>query len=73
VVDRQAVIERQAAGRIKGTEIRYGYAIRRMIALYERGLGFTRIARQLNSEGLRTPKGKPFTGQLVAGLIQRRK
>jgi hypothetical protein len=45
----------------------------RIMELRGEGLGYRRIAKQLNAEGLKTPRGKVWTSPHVHGLIKKRK
>jgi hypothetical protein len=46
-------------------------AVERMRALKKEGLGFDRIARQLNSEGIPTRTGRPWHGVAVNRILGR--
>jgi len=45
-------------------------AVERMRALRNEGLGFDRIARQLNSEGIPTRTGRPWHGVVVNRILE---
>jgi hypothetical protein len=66
--------ERAREGRWEGRKP-FGYyegekmAVERMPELRNEGLGFDRIARQLNSEGIPTRTGRPWHGFVVNRIL----
>jgi hypothetical protein len=66
--------KRAREGRCEGRKP-FGYyegeqaAVERMRALRNEGLGFDRIARQLNSEGIPTRTGRPWHGFVVNRIL----
>jgi hypothetical protein len=45
----------------------------RIMELRAEGLGYRRVAKVLNAEGLKTPRGKTFTSPHVHSLIKKRR
>lgn len=48
----------------------YAATIRRLLELLDSGLGYIATAKALNAEGLRSPRGKPWTSGGVTHILQ---
>ena len=49
------------------------YLHSRIVSLKEKGLGYRKIAQQLNSEGIKTPRGKQFLPASVHSILKKKK
>ena len=49
------------------------YLYKRIISLQEEGLGYRKIAKILNNEGLKTPRGKVFTNSHVHSNLKKKR
>ena len=48
------------------------YLHSRIVSLKEKGLGYRKIAQQLNSEGIKTPRGKQFLPASVHSILKKK-